>query len=158
AYRNVFPGIDLVYHGADQQRLQFDFVVAPGADPGLVQIAWQGVSNIQENEDGSLTLQTAHGEVVQRSPLLYQGTDGSRQAVGGSYRLLGPNEVGFQVGDYDPGRPLVIDPVIDYSSYLGGISADEGNAVAVDLQGNVYLTGTTDSANFPLQNPYQSLS
>src|SRR5262249_8345350 len=80
-YHDLFPGIDLVYHGADQQRLQFDFVVAPGADPGLIRLNWEGVAAVRPNPDGSLTLQTAHGEVVQRPPLLFQDTDGSRQAV-----------------------------------------------------------------------------
>ena len=124
-YSNVYPGVDVVYRG-DRRRLEYDFVVAPGTNPGVIKLAFKGVKNTRVDASGDLVLQTAGGEIRQRKPVIYQEAGGVKQYVEGRYLLKGRNEVGFEVGKYDAGRPLVIDPILVYSSYLGGGGNDFG--------------------------------
>src|SRR5439155_938222 len=105
---------------------------------------------------GNLVLHTAGGDVVEQAPVLYQDTGGARQAVAGSYVLQGSNQVGFAVGAYDRRQALVIDPVLSYSTYLGGLGAESGLGIAVDATGNAYVTGWTTSTNFPTKNSLQA--
>jgi hypothetical protein len=154
-YRDVYPGIDLTYYG-NQQQLEYDFVVGPGADPGAIALSFQGAEGVSLDAAGNLIVQTAGGDAVEHAPVMYQDTAGGRQAVSGQYVLEGPDRVGFQVGPYDRSRPLTIDPVLTYSTYLGAGGYDYGNAIAVDAAGNAYITGYTDSYDFPTQNPIQS--
>jgi hypothetical protein len=147
AYNAVYPGIDLVYYG-NQRQLEYDFVVAPGADPSGIRLAFSGPDQIGLDAQGNLVLHTAGGDVIQHAPVLYQQVGATRTPVAGSFRLDG-NQVSFQVGSYDTGRPLVIDPVLSYSTYLGGLGFDAGNAIAVDAGGNTYVTGQTGTADFP---------
>jgi hypothetical protein len=148
AYQDVYPGIDLVYYG-NQQQLEYDFVVQPGANPGVIQLSVQGAQNLTLDAQGNLVLQTADGDVVEQAPVVYQEGVGGRQAVAGRYVLLGQDGVGFQVGGYDASRPLVIDPVLSYATYLGGSYEDQGFGIAVDASGNAYVTGYTVSSDFP---------
>jgi hypothetical protein len=148
AYQDAYPGVDLVYYG-NQRQLEYDFVVQPGADPGIIQLSFQGAQDLALDVHGNLVLHTDGGDVIEQAPVIYQEQAGYRQAVGGRYVLKGQNQVGFQVDAYDVRQPLIIDPVLSYSTYLGGTGDDGGARVAVDTSGNAYVTGSTDSVNFP---------
>jgi uncharacterized repeat protein (TIGR01451 family) len=152
-YTGVYPGIDLVYYG-NQRRLEYDFIVAPGARADRIRLDFKGAQEIFIDGGGELVLRTAHGDVRQHKPLLYQEVNGRRHEVAGRYVMKG-RQVGFEVGDYDRSRALVIDPVLVYSTYLGGSSNDRGFAIAVDGGGNAYVAGSTLSANFPTLSPAQ---
>jgi hypothetical protein len=116
-YRDVYPGINLVYYG-NQGQLEYDFVVAPGADPGAVRMSIQGAKSLALDAQGELVLHTAGGDVVQHAPVIYQEVGGARQPVAGEFVLGQNNEVGFHLGAYDRSRPLVMDPILSYSTYL----------------------------------------
>ncbi|HEY6187686.1 MAG TPA: carboxypeptidase regulatory-like domain-containing protein [Pyrinomonadaceae bacterium] len=149
-YEEVYPGIDMIYYG-NQGQLEYDFVVAPGADPHLISLHFEGIDEARINGAGELLLRTRGGDVQMRSPVIYQvSASGEREEVGGQYAIEGPNEIGFRIGDYDPNRTLVIDPVLVYSTYLGGTFGDSAYGIAVDAAGNAYITGTTYSTNFPI--------
>jgi hypothetical protein len=153
-YEGVYPGIDLVWYG-NQRQLEYDFVVAPGAEPKQIQVAYEGVESVDVGADGELVLRTALGEVRQRQPRVYQEIGGKRVEVGARYALAARNRVSFQLAQYDRKRELRIDPVVlVYSTYLGG--DDEGYGIAVDGAGSAYITGFTYSVNFPTQSPYQA--
>ena len=153
-YEEVYPGVDLVYYG-NQRQLEWDFVVAPGADPGVVCLAFEGADQLDVDGEGNLVLQIPGGEVIQRAPVIYQEVDGVRTMIAGEYALRDDGQVGFQVAAYDASRPLVIDPVLVYSTYFGGSTHDAGHGIAVDADGNVYVTGFTRSLDFPVNNAYQ---
>jgi len=153
-YAGVYPGIDLVYYG-NQRQLEYDFVVAPGADPSRIGIEFEGAERVRIDENGDLILHTAAGDAVYHKPVVYQDVDGRQQTVTGSYVRAGKNRVGFRVAAYDRSKPLVIDPVLSYSTYLGGSKDDEGRAIAVDASGNAYILGDTSSTNFPVANAIQ---
>ncbi len=147
-YQDVYPGVDLVYYG-NQGQLEYDLVVAPGADPKAIRLRFEGADKISLDDQGSLIAHIAGGEVIQRAPVIYQEVGGARQEISGGYALQGEGRVGFQVAAYDASRPLVIDPVLEYASYLGGSERDYGHGIAVDGAGNAYVTGETSSDNFP---------
>jgi Beta-propeller repeat len=147
-YQNVYAGINLVYYG-NQQQLEYDYQLAPGADPLQIRFAVQGADSLSLDAQGNLVLHTAIGDVLEHAPVIYQQFAGVQKPVSGRFVLLGNNEVGFQVRAYDATRPLVIDPVLTYSTYLGGNGTDEGYGIAVDASGNAYVTGDTPSTNFP---------
>lgn len=146
-YDGVYPGIDLVYYGTKAE-FEYDFVVAPGADPNQISIALEGARNLVIEEDGDLAMTTADGILRQGRPVLYQEIDGRRQPVDGAFTLSG-NRLGFTVGAYDSSRTLVIDPTLAYSTFLGGGGSDVGFGIAVDSAGNAYVGGQTTSTNFP---------
>jgi hypothetical protein len=140
-YQNVYPGVNLVYYG-NQGQLEYDFVVAPGADPNVIKLSIQGAQSITLDAQGNLVLHTAGGDVTEQAPVVYQDIGGVRQSVAGKFVLEG-NTVGFQVGAYDPSRPLVIDPTLSYATYIGG-SGGYMNAIAVDSTGAAYVTGDSN--------------
>jgi hypothetical protein len=123
-YSAVYPGIDLVYYGQPQQ-LEYDFIVAPGADPGTIKLAFAGVEQTTVDARGDLVLKTAGGPLRFLKPVIFQIDGGRRQPVEGGYVHRSPHQIGFRVGAYDRTRPLIIDPVLSYSTYLGG-SGSEG--------------------------------
>ena len=153
-YAAVYPGIDLVYHG-NQRLLEYDFLVAPGADPQAIGIRFQGARKLTVNRDGALVIGLGGTEVIEPAPVVYQEIAGQRQTVAGRYVLRGKGRVGFSVADYDRSQPLVIDPALVYSTYLGGSGGsvgggyEEGLAIALDAAANAYVTGFTQSLNFP---------
>lgn len=147
-YAGIQPGVDLVYYGDREGRLEYDFEVAPGADPSTLRVAFDGVQGLTLDPAGSLRLHTAQGDLVQHAPVVYQDVDGERRAVDGRYVVQG-DQVAFALGDYDRARTLVIDPVITYSTFLGGSGIDHANGVAVDAAGYFYVSGETSSIDFP---------
>src|SRR5882672_2780522 len=148
-YKNVYPGIDLVYYG-NQRQLEYDFVVAPGADPNKIVLGFKGARKLAIDAQGDLVLHTAGGDIRQHKPIIYQEIDGIRRDIDGGYVRKGANHVGFQVAAYDPTWPLVIDPVVlAYSTFLGGSDHDDAGGIAVDADGNAYIAGGTASFDFP---------
>jgi len=139
-YSEVYPGIDLLYYG-NQRQLEYDFVVAPGADPQNITLAFKGAYKIAIDA-GNLVVHVGGSEIRQHKPVIYQEIDGVRREIRGGYVLKGANRVGFRLATYDRSRPLVIDPVLAYSTYLGG---GAGVAIAVDGNGNAYVTGYAGS-------------
>ena len=147
-YRDVFPGVDLVYYG-HQGRLEYDFVLAPGADPSRIRIAFQGAQKLKL-ENGDVVVKIAGGDVRLHQPVLYQRHGEEKTAVDGRFVLANQREVAFAVGAYDKREALVIDPSLVYSTYLGGKNLEKALGVAADSQGNAYVTGSTASADFPI--------
>jgi uncharacterized protein (TIGR03437 family) len=146
-YRDVYPGIDLVYYG-NQRQLEYDFVVAPGADPKRIRMEFDGVESMRLDANGDLVLACEGGEVRQHKPLVYQQDGGKRREVAGRYVIDG-RKVSFRLARYDARKPLVVDPKISYSTYLGSSSDEGAFDIAVDDQGNAYITGITGSSGFP---------
>ncbi len=157
SYQGVYPGIDMLYYGNNSRSLEYDFTVAPGADPGKIQLAFSGQQGFALDSRGNLVLHTPLGDVIEDAPVIYQTVNGVRKAVQGGYVAPDAGHVSFRIGTYDHTLPLVIDPVLGYSTYLGGSSDDEGNAIAVDSGGYAYVTGLTWSTDFPTTSGvYQS--
>ncbi len=145
-YRGVYRGIDLVYYGKEQQ-LEYDFIVAPGAQASEIRLHFDGARRIALDDKGSLLIEANHGSVGFHKPVIYQTIGGRRHEVDGAFTLLANNTAGFRVGRYDHAEPLVIDPTLLYSTYVGGTFEDSVTAMAVDGSGNAYLTGTTLTGN-----------
>ncbi|MGA2004903.1 MAG: SBBP repeat-containing protein, partial [Terriglobales bacterium] len=150
-YQNVYRGIDLVYYGSNRQ-VEYDFVLAPGADANQIQFSVTGADSLNVDAQGNLVLTKGTNQLHFQAPNIYQEVAGSRLKVVGSYSLKDSTHVGFTVAPHDSSKTLVIDPVLVYSTFLGGRGDDQANAIAVDSIGNAYVTGTTDSPDFPLAN------
>jgi len=148
--RDVYPGITLSYYG-NQNQLEYDFVVSPGADPRRIRLGVEGAERIRLDGGGNLVLVTKAGDVVQKKPVAYQEVEGVKRPVESQYRIVGRKEVRLTVGAYDSQYPLVIDPLLVYSTYLGGSAIDEPRGVAVDDTGAIYVTGYTGT---PIDSPF----
>lgn len=146
-YENVYPGIDLVFYG-NQGHLEYDFQVAPGADPLQAELEFSGAKNL-EIKDGSLLIRGENGGVQFDAPSMYQEIDGRRQPVQGAFVLRAANRVGFSIGTYDHSRELIIDPILNFSTFFGGSGDEHNTSVAVDGSLNIYLSGSTTSPNLP---------
>lgn len=153
----VYPGITLAWYGT-QQALEYDFVVGPGADPAAITMSIEGADRIEVDPNGDLVLRVGNETVYQRAPVSYQAINGTKRTVTSRYQLKGGNRIGFAVEGYDAKRQLVIDPVIDFSTFFGGIGSDEGFAIAIDAAGAAYVTGTTYSNNFNTFAPLQTIN
>lgn len=163
SYQGVYPGVDLVYYG-NQRQLEYDFVVAPGADPEAITVdiqAAKAYAPLRVDRNGDLIVETGDGEVLFQKPLVYQpgaqsgaGKPGCqlRVSLEGRYVLKGAHRVSFKVAGFDASKPLVIDPILSYSTYLGGSNLDFGRAIAVDAAGSAYVAGFTFSTDFPTLN------
>ncbi|HYW71090.1 MAG TPA: SBBP repeat-containing protein, partial [Pyrinomonadaceae bacterium] len=151
-YADLYPGIDLAIYG-NQAEFEYDFVIKPGADPRVIRLQVDRATRAEVSRDGDLVLRRGSVELIQRKPRIYQEIGGERRAVAGGYWLAGRGEIRFRLADYDRTQPLVIDPTLVYSTFLGGGGDDSGSSIAIDSSGNVYVTGTTASLNFPTKGP-----
>jgi hypothetical protein len=153
-YEGIYSGIDLVYYG-NQRQLEYDFIVAPGADPHRIAFDVSGAQRIRQNAQGDLLFKMKMGddEIRWHKPVVYQEKNGARQEIAARYSITATNRVGFELAKYDASKPLYIDPLI-YSTYMGGTGGTFGQSIAVDSAGNAYITGFT-GANFPTMNPLQ---
>jgi len=147
-YSGIYAGVDLVYYG-ERQQLEYDLIVHPGADPGSIRLNVEGATAVAMDELGDLVLQVQSETVRLRKPVVYQDSDDGRHEIQGEYVLVAGNRVGFAIGEYDHDRPLIIDPIINYSARQGGpYDSFWATAVAVDPAGNPYITGTADFPAF----------
>jgi hypothetical protein len=148
SYKDIYPGINLAYHG-EQSKLEFDFIVAPESNPAPIDLAFNGAQHLATDESGNLIVSSGAGDVVLHKPVAYQQQSGARQPVDARFVLKADNQVRFELGSYDRSRELVIDPTVTYATYLGGSTEDDAYAIAFDSTGAAYVTGQTDSTNFP---------
>jgi len=146
-YHDIYPGIDLVFHG-ESNSIEYDFVVAPGADPKPIALDLSGARSLRIASDGALVIATSAGDIRWNKPAIYQQKDGARQPIDGAFTLHG-RRVTFRIGVYDRSRQLVIDPTLVYATYQGGNDNDSARGVAVDSSGNIYIAGFTLSTNLP---------
>jgi Beta-propeller repeat len=150
-YDAIYPGIDLVYYG-NQRELEYDFVVRPRAAANSIALRFDGIESLALNSKGDLLVQVDGTAVVQQKPVVYQEYG---KTIDGQYRLISANTVGFDVGPYDHSKALIIDPVLSYSTFLGGNGDDDPRSIATDAAGNVYITGSTTSTDFAAVGPIQ---
>ena len=158
-YSNIYDGVDIVYYGRGRE-LEYDLIVDPDSTPNKIRLQFEGSDDFEVTQSGDLKFKFADRELIQRRPDAYQDIDGTRQDVAARYAVLdrGSRVVGFEIGDYDRSRPLVIDPVLSYSTYLGGGAETLGTSIAVDASGSAYVTGYTSAVDFPTVNPFQSVN
>ncbi len=149
-YKDIYPGIDLEYYG-NKHNLEYDFVVKPGHDPDVIQMSYNGIDSISLDTSGNAVLHFGEDELIQKKPFVYQLINGQQQVVNAEYVLqnYGKNKtgVGFKIASWNPEYDLVIDPVLSYSSLVGGDLLDSGGDIAVDTTGSVYIVGQTNRAN-----------
>jgi hypothetical protein len=156
-YGQIYPGVDLVYYG-NQGQLEYDFVVAPNADPKPIRLHFAGASRLKLDPEGNLEVIATNGRIAFQKPVVYQKIDGQRQPVDGRFTLLARNSVGFAIGSYDHAKAVVIDPTLAYSTYLGGNSGAEIEAITVDSTGEVYATGQVANSDLPVTaRAYQNM-
>jgi hypothetical protein len=151
-YRGVYPGVDVLFYGR-QQRLEYDFIVAPGADPKAIALGISGARKLEINSQGDVLMSVAGGKVALQKPVVYQEVNGKRREIAGNYTVSNDHQLRFAVAPYDHTQPLTIDPVLNYSTYVGGEVADFTSGLALDAAGDAYIAGETFSTKFPQKNP-----
>ena len=152
-YKELYPGIDVKFYGKKGQ-LEYDVIVKSGADPSNVLFTYDGADNLIISEDGDLVLSLEKTKIIQKKPYVYQNIRGKLVERVGSFKIYDSQNMmyGFEIGAYDKDFPLIIDPILEYSTFLGGTGSDHGTSIAVDKQGNIYVVGTTQSLDFPTIN------
>lgn len=155
-YEAVYPGVDLVFHG-DGRDLEYDLLLAPGAEVESIRLRFRGAEKLTLGGDGSLRLKVEGGTLFQHAPRAYQEIGGVRHPVEAGYIPEKSGLVRFRVGPHDATKPLVIDPVLSWSTYFGGSNLDAGNVLATDGEGNLYVGGVTASLNLPIESPFQGV-
>jgi hypothetical protein len=164
-YRNVYPGVDLIYYG-NQRQLEYDFIITPGADPRRILLDFAGATKVNLDGDSSFVIHTSAGDLRWRKPVAYQEINGGRRFVACAYARRDEHGLEFKLGAYDRTKPLIIDPVLEYSTYLGGSdsqanefgASSSSNGIAVDGKGNTYITGWTTCVDFPIKNAFQDVA
>jgi hypothetical protein len=151
-YQSIYPGVDALFYGRDQ-RLEYDFIIAPGADPKAIALSIAGARNLGVNSRGDVVLSVGGGKVALRKPYMYQEVRGERRQIAGNYVVANDRQIRFSVGEYDHAQPLTIDPVLNYSTYIGGEVFDQSLGIALDTAGDAYIAGFTTSTHFPTMNP-----
>src|SRR5580692_10998932 len=151
-FQGIYPGVDMLFYGR-QQRLEYDFIVAPSADPRAIALSISGARKLELNSQGDVLMSVAGGKVALQKPVVYQEVNGQRREIAGNYTITNEHQIRFAVGAYDRTQPLTIDPVLNYSTYVGGESTDLGLGLALDAAGDAYITGLTSSTAFPQMNP-----
>ena len=154
-YKDLYPGISLSFYGNGQE-LEHDFRIVPGADPSRIALRFDGSTRVDQAGDGSLEIHTANGALTLKKPIAYQQTDRDRTPVDAGFVLSSDGSIRFRIGAYDRRRPLVIDPVIVFASYLGGTGTDLATGITTDASGDVLVTGSTTSTDFPTKNALQA--
>ncbi|MFH1825620.1 MAG: SBBP repeat-containing protein [Candidatus Firestonebacteria bacterium] len=154
-YHSIYPNIDLKLYG-NGKYLEYEFIIGANADINVIKLEFKGIENLKINNEGDLVISTDLGEIIDSKPYIYQIIREEKKEITGSYCLLSDNSYSFKLGkEYNPEYPVVIDPVLTYSTYFGGSSDDYGRGIAVDSSGNIYITGNIGSTNFPVQSAYQ---
>lgn len=148
----VYPGVQVVYYANQSAQLEYDFNLQPNAEPGQIRFRVEGADSVRVDDGGNLALKIGGQEIQQHKPVAYQERGGARMEVAASYHLNADGTVGFALGDYDRSLPLVIDPVLDFVTYMGGKKAEIGWAIALDPSGNIYVAGETLSMDLPTTN------
>jgi len=155
-YEEIYPGINLRYYG-NKMQMEYDFIVSPGADYRCIRIQYEGVESLSINSFGDLVVETGWGSIIERKPFIYQVDGRNYHQLEGTYEISEGNSFFFNLeGHPNPELPLIIDPILVYSTFLGGSGPEKGFGIAVDDSGCAYVVGATYSPDFPLQNPYQS--
>jgi hypothetical protein len=150
-FASVYPGVDVVYYGTQARQLEYDFIIAPQADPKAIRLGFTGAEKLEIDGQGELLMRLAGKQLRLEKPVVYQEKDSVRQVIDGRYTFnKSKQEVGFEIGAYDRTRALVIDPILAYSTFLGGTGEDTGVEIAVNPHGNAFVTGLTTSLNFPM--------
>ncbi|MCX6627301.1 MAG: SBBP repeat-containing protein, partial [Candidatus Solibacter sp.] len=153
-YQSVYPGIDVVYYG-NQNQLEYDFVLAPGANPDAIRLNFRGDVQVSLTPNGDLALRSNGAQVLQKAPVIYQ----DNRPIKGRYTLLARNQVGFRLDRYDRTRPLVIDPILVYCTFMGSSGADRVTAIKMGPKGQLYITGSTTTGEMPyIDGAYNNLS
>ncbi|HMO81190.1 MAG TPA: SBBP repeat-containing protein [Pyrinomonadaceae bacterium] len=147
-YSNLYDGIDVEFY-SNQSFLEYDFIVAPHVDVSIIRLKFERADTLKVDSNGDLVLFINGNEIRHKKPYIYQEIAGIKKEVKGGYTINGLREVGFRVEKYNNSMPLVIDPVLIYSTYLGGVADDRAVAITADKKGNAYVTGFTRSSNFP---------
>jgi hypothetical protein len=157
-YAAIYPGVDLVFYGNGGQ-LEYDFIVSPGADPSAICFTFasgskeekiHSDSSLRLEPNGDLALTTTAGDVRLHRPVIHQEQNGEKRSIPGGYELKADGSIGFRLARFDATRPLVIDPVLSFSTFLGGSEVESATAIALDSSDNIYVAGTTSSSNFPV--------
>jgi hypothetical protein len=151
-YRGIYPGVDLLFYGREQH-LEYDFIVAPGADPKAIALSIEGARKLEVNSRGDVVMSVGNGAVALRRPSVYQDVNGERREIAGNYIVANDRQIRFSVAEYDHTQPLTIDPLLNYSTYVGGEVFDQALGIALDAAGDAYIAGFTQSTKFPTMNP-----
>src|SRR5262245_24752945 len=156
-YKDVYPGVSLEYYG-NQRQLEYDFTLEPGAELGKIRMRIDGARALRLDAEGNLVVETPHGAMVQKAPVVYQEGRAGRQPLVARYVLRGRREIGFAVDGRDRSARLVIDPIVFvYSTFLGGDDDDAGRSIALDRSRNAYITGGTFSSTLPKDFPQRTI-